>query len=46
MKLSTSIYNAKYEPDPSSGLAVIALKNLTDNFNVKFKNSRALTLRQ
>ena len=46
MKLWTSIYHAKYEPDPSSGLAVKALKNLTYNFNVKFQNSRALTLRQ
>ena len=45
MKLLTSIfYHAKYEPDPSSGLAVIALKNLTYSFNVTFQNSRALTL--
>ena len=44
MKLWTSIYYAKYEPDTLSGLAINALKNLTYNFDVKFQNSRTLTL--
>ena len=42
MKLWTSTHHAKYELDPSSGLAIIPLKNLIYNFNVKF--SQALTL--
>ena len=46
MKLWTSIYHAKYEPDPSFGLAIVALKNFRYNFEVKFQNSGTLTIRQ
>ena len=45
MKLWTAIYHAKYEPDPSSGLAVIALKNLTYNFNFKILKLSSLDLK-
>ena len=42
-----SIYHAKYEPEPSSGLAIISSwKTLTYNFYVKFQNSGILTLGQ
>ena len=45
MKLWTSVYHAKYEPGQSSGLAVIALKNLTYNFNVKISKLSSLDLK-
>ena len=46
-ELWTSIYHAKYEPDPSSGLAIISSrKTLSYKFDVKYQNSETLTLRQ
>ena len=47
MKLWLSIYHATHEPDPSSGLAIIAPeKTLTYNLDVKLQNSGILTLRK
>ena len=47
MKLLTSLYHAKYEPDTSVDLSIKGLeKLLTHNFDVKFQNSGTLTLRQ